>query len=239
MKLDALFFSAHPDDVELSCGGTAAKLVKSGKKVGITDLTQGELSTRGYTALRKKEAAEAAKVLGISIRTNLQIPDGNIQNSPVNRLRIIKIIRELRPEIIFFPHFHDRHPDHTAAHWLIKESAFYAGLSKIKTSLHNKQQKPHRPRRNYYYMQSYPFEPNIVTDISDVHDLKMKAIACYSSQFYNPASNEPDTFISSAHFLKFLEARARHFGFLAGVEHAEPFFAEETLKLDPLDLFKV
>lgn len=239
MKLDALFFAAHPDDVELSCGGTVAKLVKSGKKVGITDLTRGELSTRGNTSLRKKESSKAARVLGVKTRLNLNIPDGNIVNSPSNRLKIIKIIRDFRPDIIFLPHFHDRHLDHFHAHELIKEGAFYAGLAKIKTALKNKPQKPHRPRRNYYYMQTYPFEPNIITDISDVHDIKMEAISCYSSQFYNPESKEPDTFISSKRFMRFLEARSRNYGFIAGVEYGEPFFTEETVKLDPLDLFKV
>lgn len=239
MKIDALFFAAHPDDVELSCGGTAAKLVKIGKKVGITDLTQGELSTRGSAGLRKKEAQNASKVLGISKRINLGIPDGDIQNTPSNRSKIIKIIRDLRPEIIFFPHYYDRHPDHFHAHELVKESAFYAGLSRIKTILNGRLQKAFRPRKNYYYMQTYIFEPNIITDISDVHDIKMKAISCYKSQFYNPNSKEPATFISDPGFIKFIETRARTYGFMAGVEFGEPFFTEEKVKLNPVDLFRI
>jgi len=239
LKLDALFFAAHPDDIELSCGGTVAKLVKLGKKVGIADLTQGELSTRGSTALRKKEALNAAKILGISGRINLGIPDGDIQNTLANRTRIIKIIRDLRPEIIFFPHFHDRHPDHFHAHELVKEAAFYSGLSKIKTTLNSKHQKAHRPRKNYYYMQTYVFEPNIIADISDVHSIKMKAISCYKSQFYDPISKEPATFISDPRFIKFIETRARNYGFMVGVEFGEPFYTEEKVKLNPIDLFKI
>jgi len=239
LKLDALFFAAHPDDIELSCGGTVAKLAKSGKKVGIADLTYGELSTRGSTGLRKKEALKAAKILGIAKRINLAIPDGNIQNTEANRSKIIKIIRDLRPDIIFFPHYYDRHPDHFHTHELVKESVFYSGLGKIKTYLKGKLQKPHRPGKNYYYMQTYPFEPNIITDISDVQNIKMRAIGCYSSQFYDPESIEPATFISNENFIKFIEARARHYGFLAGVEYGEPFFTEETIKLNPADLFNL
>jgi bacillithiol biosynthesis deacetylase BshB1 len=239
LELDVLFFAAHPDDVELSCGGTAAKLAKIGKKIGIVDLTEGELSTRGSVTSRKKEAAKAAKILGISKRINLSIPDGNIENNPPIRIKIIKILRDLRPEIIFFPHYHDRHPDHFHTHELVKEAAFYSGLQKIHTTLNGKPQKFFRPKKNYYFMQTYTFEPNVITDITEVYDIKVKAISAYSSQFFNLKSKEPDTFISDPKFLKYLEARARFYGFQIGVEYGEPFFTEEKIKVKVQDLFNI
>lgn len=239
MELDVVFFAAHPDDVELSCGGTVAKLVKIGKNVGIVDITQGELSTRGSVEVRKKEAAKAAKILGIKKRINLGISDGNIENSASNRAKIIKILRDLRPKIIFFPYYHDRHPDHFHTHQLVKEAAFYSGLQKVRTALNGKAQKHHRPKKNYYYMQTYTFEPNVVVDITDVYNIKVKAIEAYSSQFYNPESKEPVTFISDPKFLKYLEARARFYGFEIGTEYAEPFFREEKVNINPGDLFNI
>ena len=239
LKFDALFFAAHPDDIELSCGGIAAKLAKLGKKTCIVDLTAGELSTRGSVELRKKEANKAAKVLGITKRINLAIPDGNIQNSPENREKIIKIIRQYKPGIIFLPYFNDRHPDHIHASRLVKEAAFYSGLSKIKTSVNNTAQSPYRPRKKFYYMQTYTFEPVIIVDISDTFKTKMKAIHCYSSQFYNPSSKEPKTFISDPMFIKHIEARAEFYGFKAGVKYGEPLFTEEKIKISPEDLFNI
>src|SRR5664279_4484380 len=188
MKLDALFFAAHPDDIELSCGGTALKMVTNGKKTGIVDLTQGELGTRGSKALRKKEALEASGILRLSARENLEIEDGNIENSLSNRQKIISVIRHYRPEVIFVPHFYDRHPDHQNANKLIREAAFYSGLQKVTSSRDSKQQEAYRPKRNIYYMQTYTFEPSFIVDISEEFGNKVKAIKCYSSQFYNPDS---------------------------------------------------
>jgi len=239
LKLNALFFAAHPDDIELSCGGIAAKFSKLGKKTGIVDLTAGELGTRGTVELRKKEARNAAAVLGVTIRINLSIPDGNILNSPENRKKIIKIIRDYKPEIIFIPHFYDRHPDHSHANLLVKEAAFYSGLAKIKTVLNGKQQSAFRPRKNYYYMQTYTFEPTIIADVSDVFNIKMKAIKCHSTQFYNPLSAEPITFISDPLFLKYIESRAEYYGFQVGVKYGEPLFTEENVKIEPKDLFNI
>ena len=234
MKLDAIFFAAHPDDAELSCGGTIRKLVKSGKKIGIVDLTLGELSTRGSNETRKIEAEKSNKVLGISVRENLKIPDGNIENNSKNRLKVIAVIRKYKPEIIFFPHFHDRHPDHYHTHMLVKNSAFYSGLVKIKTA-----SPPHRPRRNFYYMQSYVFEPKLIVDISDTFADKMKSIECYSSQFYNPKSKEAETYISSKKFMEFIKARAKFHGFQIGAEYGEPFYTEEKIKINPGGLFEI
>jgi bacillithiol biosynthesis deacetylase BshB1 len=236
--LDAIFFAAHPDDAELCCGGTIAALIKAGYKTGIADLTRGELGTRGSVKLREKEAEKASNVLGISKRINLGIPDGNIQNTPLNRLKIIKVIRKYRPQIIFFPHSYDRHPDHYNTHILVKESAFYSGLHKISTA----GLEAYRPKRNIYYMQSYTFEPNIIFDISDTFKIKKKAIECYSSQFYTGkqnSHNDPDTFISSANFMEYIEARAKFYGFQVGAEYGEAFYAEEKIKITPNILFNI
>jgi len=237
LKFDALLFAAHPDDIELSCGGTVIKLSVSGKKTAIVDLTAGELSTRGSLSIRKRESRNAGKILGVNKRINLGIPDGNIQNNLQNRIKIIKLIRHLRPEIIFLPHFHDRHPDHFHTHELVKEAAFYAGLQKIKTTFNGKFQKAYRPLRNIYYMQTYPFEPSFVVDISDVFDKKMQAIKCYISQFYNPSGRGPKTFISDKRFIDYIEARAVFYGFQARIQYGEPFFIDENIKIK--DLFSI
>ncbi|MEO8514341.1 MAG: bacillithiol biosynthesis deacetylase BshB1 [Ignavibacteria bacterium] len=237
-ELDALFFAAHPDDAELCCGGTIAALIKEGKKAGIIDLTKGELGTRGSVNLRKKESERASKVLGISVRENLGIADGNIQNTPVNRLKVIKAIRKYRPKVIFFPHYYDRHPDHYNTHILVKEAAFYSGLCKIIT----KGFEAYRPKRSFYYMQSYTFEPNVIMDITAAYDTKIKAVKCYSSQFFsgeNKKSKDSETFISSKSFMEYIEARSRFYGFTAGVKYGEAFYTEEKIKLNPHTLFKI
>ena len=237
-ELDAVFFAAHPDDAELCCGGTIAALIRSGKRIGIIDLTQGELGTRGSVKQRFAEAKKASGILGITIRENLKIPDGNIQNTPANRTKIIKAIRKYRPKIIFFPHHYDRHPDHFNTHILVKEAAFYSGLKGIKTA----GQTAYRPARNIYYMQTYTFEPNFIFDISETFGLKMDAVKCYSTQFYtgeNSGSKQPETFISSKGFLEYIEARCRFYGFQAGVKFGEAFFTEEKIKLNSTTLFKI
>lgn len=241
LKLDALFFAAHPDDAELSSGGTIRKLILSGKKTGIIDLTGGELGTRGSKEQRAAEAEKASKLLGVSLRENLHISDGNIENNIHNRLKIISAVRTYRPEIIFFPHFHDRHPDHYNTHILVKEAAFYSGLPKILTP----GLAAYRPKRNFYYMQTYLFEPNVIIDISDTFTDKMKAVACYSTQFYTPdgkdtkKSKEPQTFISDKKFIEYVEARAKFYGFHIGAEYGEPFYTEEKLKFNINNLFSI
>jgi bacillithiol biosynthesis deacetylase BshB1 len=235
LKLDALFFAAHPDDAELCAGGTIYKLSKTGKKTGIIDLTLGELGTRGSVSIRKKESINAGKILGISVRENLKIPDGNIENTLKNRIKVISVIRKYRPDIIFLPHFHDRHPDHFHTHELVKEGAFYSGLSKIKTP----GLKAHRPGRSFYYMQTYEFTPNVIVDISDAFFIKMRAISCYQTQFYNPDIKAPQTFISDKKFMKFIESRAEFYGFKIGVKYGEPFYTEEHLKIGIENLFEI
>ncbi|MCC6865143.1 MAG: bacillithiol biosynthesis deacetylase BshB1 [Ignavibacteria bacterium] len=236
--MDVLFFAAHPDDAELCCGGTIAALVKAGKKVGIADLTRGELGTRGSVSLRKKEADAASLLLGIAKRINLGLPDGNIQNTLQNRVKIIKVIRQFQPAIIFFPHLIDRHPDHYNTHFLVKEAAFYSGLQKIKTNGF----KAFRPKKNIYYMQSIPFEPNLIFDISDTFKLKKQAIECYSSQFYtgkNRSKSESETYVSSKKFMEYIDSRAKFYGFQAGVLYGEAYFIEEKIKTDSDILFKI
>lgn len=232
MKLDALFFAAHPDDVELSCGGTLLKLTRSGKKVGIIDLTEGELGTRGSKQIRRKEARNAGNVLGVHVRENLRFPDGNIVNSLQNRLKIIELIRHYTPDILFIPFDHDRHPDHGHASELVTESAFYSGLTKIMTKKNGRAQNAFRPAKNIYFMQTYTFEPSFIVDITPEFDDKMKAIRCYGSQFYKPGDKGPQTFISQKKFIDYIEARARHYGFQIGSEYGEPFFVYESIRLD-------
>lgn len=236
-KLDVLFFGAHPDDIELSCGGTVIKLVKMDKRAGIIDLTRGELSTLGTVELRQQEVLKANNVMNIHVRENLNLPDGNIEESYTNKLKIIEVIRHYQPEIIFIPHPHDRHPDHTHASNLVREAAFYSGLEKIKTKKDGNQQKEFRPKRRIYYMQTYTFEPTFIIDITDEFNQKMESIKSYSSQFFNPDSKEPPTFISDRKFIEYLEARARFYGFQVGTEYGEPFFTEEKINLDIENLF--
>ncbi len=237
--LDILFFGAHPDDVEICCGGTVINLVASGKDVGIIDLTQGELGTRGNVNTRQSETKAANKILRMNFRSNLKITDGNISNDKKNQLKIIQQIRKHKPEVIFAPYSNDRHPDHVNANKLIKESAFYSGLAKIKSKLNGKTQKPHRPKRIFYYMQTYTFVPSFITDITKSFDKKIKAILCYKSQFYNPKSKEPDTFISDKKFLDSIKAKAAFYGFQIGVKYGEPFFAETPLNISTQNLMSI
>ena len=238
MKLDALFIATHPDDIEITSAGTAIKLIKEGKKVGIVDLTLGEMSTRGNLKSRKAETDNASKVLGIHYRTNLRMKDGNIENTNVNRLKLIKVIRETKPDILFAPYESDRHTDHINASSFIRESAFLSGLSKIKTG----NLKAFRPKHVYYYRHAHDFPISFIVDISDVFKQKMKAVECYSTQFYKPdadAKGETQTYISTKLFWKDLEARARFFGFKIGAEFGEPFYCYEDIKISAKNLFEI
>lgn len=238
MNLDVLVFAAHPDDAELTMGGTIAKFTNNGIKVGIVDLTKGELGTRGTPETRQKEAFQAAITLKIAIRENLHMPDGGITHTKEHLMKIIMIIRKYKPKIIFAPYFNDRHPDHINTSQLVKEAMFSSGLAKIKTSDKEVGQDTYRPAKLYYYMQTYTFEPSFIVDISEYHDIKMKAIKCYSTQFYDPKSSEPETFISKPEFLKYMESRTQFYGFQIGKVHGEPFYSEEKLELDLNQLFK-
>jgi len=237
MKLDALFIGSHPDDIELTCGGTVCKLVKKRKKTGIIDLTRGELSTRGNLVKRKKETEKASKVLGIKVRKNLGLKDGNIINNSENRKKLIKLIREFQPEIVFAPYPSDRHPDHINASNLIREAVFYSGLRKIVTGKLN----AYRPKKVFYYRHAYDIPISFIMDVSDSFDKKLEAIKCYDSQFYNPkySKKEPETYISSKRFLDDIITRAKFFGFKIGAEFGEPFFCFEEMKMDGEMLFKI
>jgi N-acetylglucosamine malate deacetylase 1 len=231
MKLDVLAMGAHPDDVELSCGGTMATLARSGYKVGIVDLTQGELGTRGSKQIRKREAEESAKILGVSVRDNLKIPDGNVELSKNNLIKVIEVIREARPDILVIPHSMERHPDHEHAHRLCKEAWFYAGLEKIITRSAGKKQEPFRPKKFFHYMQKFEFIPSFIIDVSKFHSVKMDALQAFQSQFYNPRSKERRTLLSSKLFIEAIKARDIHFGSLINVAFGEPFYSIEPLGL--------
>jgi len=238
VKLDALFVASHPDDIEITAGGTAIKLVTEGKKVGVVDLTQGELSTRGNLQTRKKETEAASKIMGIHYRTNLKMKDGNIVNTKANREKLIMVIRETKPTILFAPYPSDRHSDHINASNFIRESAFLSGLTKIKTG----KLEAYRPQRVFYYRHAYDFPITFIVDISDSYRKKMEAIECYTSQFYKTKSisaDEPETYISTSLFWKDLESRARFFGFKIGAEFGEPFYCYENIKVSAKNLLEI
>ncbi len=238
MVLDVLIFAAHPDDAELSMGGTIIKLSKLGFKVGVIDLTKGELGTRGTSDKRKKEAEKASEILEISHRENLGLKDGTIKFNEDYLMKIISKIRKHQPKLVFAPYFNDRHPDHIGASQLVKEAFFFSGLPKIETEENDRIQIPFRPQKLFYYMQTYEFTPSFIYDISETFETKMKAILAYDTQFHNPESKEPETFISQPIFLEFIEARAKYFGFKIGKKYGEAFFSEEEVELDLSTLIK-
>ncbi|MHB1687949.1 MAG: bacillithiol biosynthesis deacetylase BshB1 [Ignavibacteriaceae bacterium] len=232
MNIDVLVFAAHPDDAELSMGGTICKLTSHNFKVGIIDFTKGELGTRGSAETRQKEAFQAAIILKAAVRENLDIPDGNIQRNKENLMKVIMAIRKYKPKIIFAPYFNDRHPDHIDTSKLVKEAMFSTGLAKIKTFDKEVAQEAYRPSRLYYYMQTYTFEPSFIVDISDSFNQKMKAVKAYETQFHNPRNAEPETFISRPEFLDYINSRSQFYGFQIGKHYGEPFFCEEKIELD-------
>lgn len=232
MNLDVVVFAAHPDDAELSMGGTLAKLTKQNYKVGIVDLTKGELGTRGNEQTRKKEAALADKILNVSVRINLGIPDGDIKRTKENLMIVIREIRKFKPKIIFAPYFNDRHPDHHDTSVLVKEAMFSTGLPKVKTFSNHTEQKAYRPQKLFYYMQTYTFEPTFIIDISDSFEQKMESVRAFKTQFFDPSSKEPETFISRPEFFNYLIARSQFYGFQIGKHYGEPFYSEEQIEYD-------
>jgi bacillithiol biosynthesis deacetylase BshB1 len=232
MNLDVVVFAAHPDDAELSMGGTIAKFSQNNLKVGIIDYTRGELGTRGSADIRQKEAFQAAIILKVAMRENLHIPDGEVNLTKENFLHAVIAIRKYKPKFIFAPYFNDRHPDHINVSKLIKKAFFYSGLPKMKTFLKDTPQEAYRPKKLFYYMQTYTFTPSFVVDISDTFEQKMKAVKAYDTQFYNPNSTEPETFISQPGFIKFIESRAQFYGFKIGKDYGEPFYCEESVEMD-------
>ena len=238
MKLDILAFGAHPDDVELGCAGTILKEVALGKKVGIVDLTRGELGTRGSAEIRDKEAAAAAAILGVSVRENLAFRDGFFVNDEAHQLEIIKMIRKYQPEIVLCNAVDDRHIDHPKGSQLVSDACFLSGLIRIATSLDGEEQKAWRPKVVFHYMQWKNIVPDFVVDITGYVEQKTTAILAYSSQFYDPNSKEPESPISSKNFLESLNYRSRDLGRLTGLEHAEGFTAERYLAVNSLSDLK-
>lgn len=235
MKIDILAFGAHPDDVELGCGGTLHKAVINGKTVGIIDLTKGELGTRGDIKTRELEATNAAKVLGASFRKNLGMSDGFLTNSKENQLLIIENIRKYQPEIVFCNSFEDRHPDHSKACQLVRESCFLSGLVKIMTKdKDGNSQKFWRPNSVYSYIQWKSLKPEFVVDISSSIDIKISAVECYKSQFYNPSSDEINTPISTKNFIKSVRYRAADLGRLTNLGYAEGFVSDRLIAVDSI-----
>jgi bacillithiol biosynthesis deacetylase BshB1 len=234
MKLDILVIAAHPDDAELGCAGTMLKHISLGKKVGIVDLTRGELGTRGTPAMREEEAANSTKVLGVSARENLDLQDGFFRNDPAAQLKVIQAIRKYKPEIVLANATYDRHPDHGRGAELIHEACFYSGLIKISSTESGKEQEPWRPKAVYHFIQSQFLKPDFIVDVSDFWDKKMDSIRAFKSQFYDPASNEPETYISNAGFLKMIESRGIELGHAIGVRYGEGFTVRRTLGLKNL-----
>ena len=234
MKLDILAISAHPDDIELSCSGTLIAHKSLGYTIGILDLTEGEMSTRGTPEIRQKESVEASQIMGISIRENLGLSDAKFDLSFENQARVIKVLRKYRPEIILANSPYDRHPDHVRASQLIEEAVFKSGLVKIETEDNGESQLPWRPQKVYHYIQSVSLEPDFICDISAHMEQKMAAIRVFKSQFFDPKSNEPDTYISIPDFLKLIEARSREWGHRIGVSYGEGFVQRQSLGVKSL-----
>jgi len=222
-EVDILVFDAHADDVELSCGGTILAAVARRQRVGIIDLTHGEMGTRGSARQRLRESENARKALGALFRDRLDFGDGNLATGRQQELELVRVIRKHRPSIVIAPYPDERHPDHVRTGRLVTDAWFYAGLRKIEDGL-----TPHRPQAVIYYLQNYfPQPPSFVVDISAVMAKKLKAIACYRSQFYDPNSKEPQTMIAGKTFVQMIEGRARHFGALIGAEFGEPFITKQ------------
>ena len=238
MKLDILAIGVHPDDVELGCSGTILNEVNNGKVVGILDLTQGELGTRGTIQTRYEEASRAAAILRVSMRDNLKMRDGFFRNDEEHQMQLIAALRTYQPEIVFANILNDRHPDHGRAGQLIADACFLSGLSKVETvDKSGKAQARWRPKLVLHYLQDWYHEPDLLIDISDVFEERMKAIECYTTQFHTSASGSegPQTYISSPDFLESIVARARMFGKRIGVKYAEGFISEKKIGIRNLD----
>ena len=237
MTLDLLAISPHPDDVELHCGGLLLKMSQKGHATGIVDLTAGEMSTRGTAEDRVRETADASAILGLAARENLAIPDARVAVTDEQKLAVIRVIRKYRPRILLLPSRVTRHPDHGHTSELTREAAFLAGLEKIDT-----EQEAYRPQQLIYYFTHYTYRdqpPSFVVDVSDQYQQKLEAIRAYRSQFHNPSSMEPETFITRPEFLDELEVQNRYYGALIGVRHGEPYIIREYLAIDdPVGYFR-
>lgn len=234
MKVDVLVFAAHPDDAELSCSGTIAKLSKAGKKVVIVDLTRGEMGTRGTVEIRQKESDEATKILGLTDRLQLDLGDTTFINNREMQLPLIQALRYYQPEIVLCNAREDRHPDHGRGAEIQEDACFFSGLAKIETQWKGSQQSAWRPRLVLHYIQDRFLKPDVVVDISSTWETKRESILAFKSQFFNPESTEADTYISSPQFLKFTESRAREMGHMIGAEFGEGFQCRRPLGISDI-----
>ncbi len=237
MKIDILAFGSHPDDVELGCAGTLIIEKMNGKKIGIIDLTEGELGTRGTAESRKAEAEKAAGVLNVDCRENLQLADGFFANDEAHQRKIISVIRKYQPDIILCNAPEDRHPDHGRAAQLVADAAFLSGLRKIETADNNSLQEAWRPKYVFHYIQDRYLAPDFVIDITPAIDKKIESVKAYNTQFYNPDSNEPETYISTPDFLESIIYRAKMFGKMIGVKYAEGFISKKMIGFQNFDSF--
>ncbi len=233
-KLDILAIAAHPDDAELSCSGTLLKMAAQGKKIGILDLTRGELGTRGSAEIRDQEAAASAVILGLTVRENLGYRDGFFQNDELHQRGIIQMIRRFRPEVVLINAPYDRHPDHGRGSDLARDAAFFAGLRRIETEYAGLPQDAWRPAKVWKYIQDQLIMPDFVVDITPHMEQKLDSIRAFSSQFFNPNSDEPETYISSQNFLEQIRARSKEMGHLIGVQYGEGFVSEKPLRIEDL-----
>ncbi|WP_316830188.1 bacillithiol biosynthesis deacetylase BshB1 [Pedobacter aquatilis] len=234
MKLDILVIAVHPDDAELCCSGTILKHIALGKKVGIVDLTRGELGTRGTAETRDEEAADSAKILGLHVRENLRFRDGFFQNDEQHRLEVIKVIRKYQPELILSNALEDRHPDHGRAGDLVYDAVFLSGLPKIETEIDGQKQQAHRPRLLLQYIQDRYLKPDIIVDISEYMDKKIESVKAFKTQFYNPDVEGLQTYISSPEFFESIYGRSREFGKSIGATFGEGFTSRKLLGVDNL-----
>ena len=234
-SVDLLIIMAHPDDAELCCSGTILSCIDNGLSIGMIDLTRGELGTRGSGKIRIEEANNAAKLLGVNFRHNLELRDGFISDDEESIFEVVKIIREFKPKVIITNSKTDRHPDHESAARLVKKACFLSGLIKISTKKDNLHQESWRPKSLLYSIQNNYVEPHFVVDVSKYIDVKINAIKCFKSQFYDPKSKENDSFISTKEFMDFIKSRSIEMGHSIGVKHGEGFTSENKLKLTSLD----
>ncbi len=237
MKVDILAFAAHPDDIEISMSGTILKHIAAGKTVGIVDLTRGELGTRGTAKTREEEAQKATKLMGVHYRNNLDLGDGIFENNLETRLSIIREIRKCQPEIVFANSIADRHPDHGRASKLVSEACFYSGLVKVETQYDGQIQSACRPKAVYHYIQDRFIKPDFVVDVTPFVNQKIDILKTYSTQFYDPNSEEPSTPISGKDFFDFIKGRMSEFGRSIGVSFAEGFTAERLIGVE--DIFQL
>jgi bacillithiol biosynthesis deacetylase BshB1 len=233
MPVDVLAFGPHPDDVELAMGGTLLKLQAAGYRTGIVDLTSGEMGTRGTPELRAREAEEAARLLRVSVRRNLDLGDGRLEPSAAAKTKVAEVIRELKPRIVFTNYPENNHPDHTAAGPLVAEATYLAGLAKLEAS-----GEPHRPNRVLYYLVPHKVAPSFIVDVSPFHEKKMTAVKAYASQLFAPGSADPQTFVSQPGFLSRVEAIDRYHGALIDADFGEAFYLREAMRVDdPVKFF--